>query len=185
MLDPDARTRRAYWALSAAGMLLALALVASGVRGVGLVLVALLAAFSLVWPLARALRLLYFWILDAHHGEWMGMYYEFDGRQIRVLFEDGGDDRIWICATDVLDALGVTGRARDPERIRQVAGRDGLVKLPRTGPLCFTERGLDAWMQRRTDAAAGRFRRWLDTQVVGPYRKRLQIERLAAGRSRG
>lgn len=183
MTDPDARVRRTLWALSAAGLAAALALVAVGVRGVPLVFVALLAALALLWPVARAVRFLYHWIADAHHGEWMGLYYEYDGRQIRVLFEDGGEDRIWICAVDVLDALGIRGRARDPERIRQIAGRDALVRLPGTRPLCFTERGLAAWMERRTEPAAGRFRRWLESQVVGPYRRRLEIERLAVGRA--
>ncbi len=176
--DPDARQQRWAWTFSGAGLALAVALVVAGIGPGAMPLVATLAGFSLVWPVYRGGRALWYWMLDSYHAEWQGVYYEFDGRQIRVLFEDGGDDRVWICAADVFDVFGLSGRARDPQRVRQVAGREGLVNPPGTRLLCFTERGLSAWMERRTEPVAGKFRHWVDTQLLAPYRKRLEIERL-------
>ena len=48
-------------------------------------------------------------------------------------------DSIWIVADDVFDALELHGRQRNPARVRQIAGRDGLVKPPGSQRLAFSE----------------------------------------------
>lgn len=104
------------------------------------------------------------------NGRWHGNYFEFDGRQIRIVFDD---DEILVTAVDAFDALGIEPQRRDPDRVRQLAGRDGLTEPPGERMLAFTERGLRAWMERRTDAAAVRFGRWFEAEVLEPRRRRL------------
>jgi len=132
-----------------------------------------LGAALLLWPLWRGGRQLIDAMLAGAHAEWQGSYYEYDGRQIRVLAD--ADGALWICAADVLDALGMSGMGRDPARVRIAAGRDGLRRAPGTRLLCFTERGLAAWLERRTEPKVAAFERWLKSQVTGPQRRRREL----------
>jgi hypothetical protein len=128
-----------------------------------------LAALWVLWPLYRGLRALWQWMRAAPYARWNGHYYEFDGQQVRVLFDD---DTVFVVAADVYAVLGLRGRATEAGRVRAIAGRDGLVQLPARRELVFTERGLVAWLDRRTEDNAVALRRWLDQQVLAPYRKR-------------
>jgi hypothetical protein len=51
-----------------------------------------------------------------------------------------------------------------------------LAPDPDTGMLCFSEKGLDAWLERRSDRVAHKFRIWRDKQVIEPYRRRRELE---------
>ena len=128
-----------------------------------------LAALWLLWPLVRGGGALWRWMHAAPYAAWNGSYYEFDGRQIRVLFDD---DALFLVADDVYVVLNVRGRATQAARVRAIAGREGLIRLPDRREVVFTERGLFAWLDRRTDAKAAAFRRWLELQVIAPHRKR-------------
>lgn len=130
----------------------------------------------LLWPLWRGGAAGWHWMRARPHADWHGAYFEFNGRQIRVVF---ADDDIWIAANDVFDAFGLAGRARDPERVRRLCGRDALVLAPGAGVVAFTERGLAAWMERRTDAVATEFKRWFEAEVVAPYRRKRGVENQA------
>lgn len=172
--DADSRPTRwgwLAWAL-ASGLLLTFAWrwrPGEGDSAIGWALAAPVLALWLLWPLALGAVALWHWLRARPYAAWHGSYLEFDGRQIRVLF-DG--DSLWVVASDVFDALRLTGRARDLKRVRQIAGRDGLVRLPGSRLLAFTERGLMAWMERRTDRVAADFNRWFATQVTAPHRRR-------------
>lgn len=131
------------------------------------------AALWLLWPLTRGAGALWRWLRSAPHAAWNGSYYEFDGRQMRVLFDD---DEIYIVAKDVFDVLDLRGAAVDSARVRLIAGRDGLVELPGRREQVFTERGLAAWLDRRAGENAVRFRRWFERDVVTPHRKRRAIQ---------
>jgi hypothetical protein len=173
--DPDARLLRWGWLAFAVWAPMGLvqmwqALHAGEDALVGVALSAPLWAAWLLWLLWRAAAALRRVAKQRAYGRWHGSYYEFDGRQIRIVF-DG--DEILVAAEDVFDALGIESRRREPERVRRIAGRDGLIERPGENLLVFTERGLRAWMQRRTDPAAVRFGRWFEAQVVGPRRKRV------------
>jgi prophage antirepressor-like protein len=85
-------------------------------------------------------------------------------------------DDVFFAANDVFDVLGTAAIAREPERVRQVVGRDGLRSVPGFNLLCFSEKGLLAWLDRRTDRQAALFARWVDTQVLRPYRRRRELE---------
>ena len=171
--DPDERVVRWGWVLwfswLGAGGALLLGDYRGGVFGIGATLAAPFWALWLLWVLYRAARFGMRLLREAGWQEWNGRYYEFDGRQVRILF-DG--EAVWFAAVDVFDALGTEPDARDPERVRQIVGRDGLRQAPDSSLLCFSEKGLAAWLDRRTERTATQFARWVDTQVMGPYRKR-------------
>ena len=175
--DPDDRIDRWGWFLwfiwLAAGGALTARLVREG--GLASIVVVLLAPFWgawLLWLVVRGARWFRAWVDETIWGEWNGSYFEYDGRQMRVLF-DG--DSIFIAARDVFVACGIGSRGRDIERARLIAGRDGVVPAPESRLMCFTERGFRAWMERRTDPASGKFVLWFDRQVVNPYRRRREM----------
>jgi hypothetical protein len=170
--DPDARSLRWTWILWAAGTALLAILVYLSPRE-RLPLFIALAALLLLWPLWRGGRWLWDAVRASAHQPWQGRYFEFDGRQIRVLVDDR--DALWFCAADVFDVLGIAGSGRNPARARLSAGRDGLRPAPGTRLLCFTERGLAAWLERRTERRVAGFDRWLRTQVIGPHHRRLEM----------
>jgi hypothetical protein len=174
--DPDESLLRGAWLLWAAGAIVLLGAAWLGLAAQTLPLMALLAAALLLWPLYRALRALWHWTRWRAHAKWHGRHFEFDGRQIRVLFDD---DRVLVVAADVFDALGIDAAGRGAERVRRIAGRDGLVTHPDAGELVFTERGLSAWMERRTARDADRFARWFEAEVLAPHRRRVEVSKTA------
>lgn len=171
--DPGPKVLRWGWFLWATWAIVGTGLLGENRAGsgvaLGLVLSAPFWALWAFWPLYRGWALWVRWAPHSRWRDWHGSYYEFDGRQIRVLFDD---DALWFAAEDVFDALRIEGRQRDPERGRLVAGRDGLAQRPDSGLLVFSEAGLRAWLERRTDADALKFRRWVEAQVIEPYRRR-------------
>ncbi|MGH6608721.1 MAG: hypothetical protein ACRECQ_00540 [Burkholderiaceae bacterium] len=174
--DPDERIVRWGWTIwivwAVIGGTLLLRDVRVGQGALSAILVAPFWAAWLLWPLYRVARVLWRWQHHSAWGEWNGTYYEFDSRQIRVLLQENS---IWIVADDVFDALNLHGRQRDPSRVRQIAGRDGLTQPPGSRLLAFTEVGIKAWLDRRTDASAHKFSYWLEKQVIAPYRRRLEL----------
>lgn len=171
--DPGPVVRRWGWFLWVTWAVIGSGLlgedIKTGAVGLGLVLSAPFWALWLLWPLYRAWAVSTRWSRHSRWQAWQGNYYEFDGQQVRVLFED---EQIWLSADDVFDALRLEGRHRDPERGRLLAGREGLAELPGSGLLVFSETGLRAWLQRRADPEALKFARWFQLQVVDPYRRR-------------
>ena len=175
--DPDERVLRWGWVLwiawLAVGSALLLGDYRGGLFGVGLVLAAPFWALWLLWALYRGARLVLQWLKHSRWKQWSGRYYEFDGRQIRIVFDA---DDVFFAAADVFDVLGTAITAREPERVRQVVGRDGLRAAPGSDLLCFSEKGLVAWLDRRTDRQAALFARWVETQVLRPHRRRQELE---------
>lgn len=174
--DPDERIVRWGWTIWIAWGVIGGALFLDDLRAgkgaLSLLLVAPFWGIWLLWPLYRALRMWRRWQHEGGWAEWNGTYYEFDGRQIRILMQR---DSIWIVANDVFDALDLHGRQREATRVRQIAGRDGLVRPPGSRLLAFSEIGIKAWLDRRTDTNAHKFSLWLDKQVIAPFRKRQEI----------
>lgn len=174
--DPDARLLRWGWLAFAAwtvmgGVLLARSLLAGGEAITTIALTAPLWAAWLLWLLWRLAANAHHWAARRAYGKWHGNYFEFDGRQVRVVFDD---DNIYLAAADVFDVLETDEHGRVPERVQMIAGRDGLIDLPDRNLLVFTECSLRAWMERRTDPKAAKFIAWVDNEVVAPYRRRRQ-----------
>ena len=171
--DPDARINRGIWVLWCAGAAVLAWLTWGGAANEMLPLLAPLTAGLLLWPLYRAGRAIWQWTRWRAHADWHGNYFEFNDRQIRVLF---AGEQVSVVAADVFDVLGIDAAGRVPQRVRGITGRDGLTTAPDTSLLVFTERGLAAWMERRTDGDASRFARWFKAEVTDPYRKRRALE---------
>jgi hypothetical protein len=175
--DPDERVVRWGWVLwfawLAVGGTLLLGDFRGGAPGLGAVLAAPFWGVWALWALYRFARSIVRWMGHSGWHEWSGQYYEFDGRQIRILF-DG--DEVWFAAADVFEALDTPGPARHAERVRHIVGRDGLRTAPGSDLLSFSEKGLAAWLDRRTDRTASLFARWVETQVMRPYRRRRELE---------
>jgi len=172
--DPDDRTRRWGWYIWWLWLVAGGALTASAVRSGGLTIWVLvfLAPFWGVWLLWLCVRggiWVRGWLGATVWGQWNGNYFEYDGRQIRILF-DGPD--IFVATADVLSVCGIEGRSRELDRVRMVAGRNGVVPVPGARLMCFTERGLMAWLEGRSDSQCVKFQRWFVQHVVRPYRQR-------------
>ena len=174
--DPDKRVVRWGWMLWVAWGVIGGALLLSDIKaGTGALSIVLVAPFWgmwLLWPMYRLIRAWWRWQYEGAWADWNGTYYEFDGRQIRI-FTQG--DSIWIAADDVFDALGLEGRQRYVGRVREIAGRDGLTRPPGSHLMSFSEMGIKAWLDRRTDTVAQKFSYWLDKQVIAPYRRRQEL----------
>ncbi len=122
--------------------------------------------------LARSTHTVRGWIAAQLWGQWNGNYFEYDGHHVRVLFED---DAIYVATLDVFAACRIQGHGRNLDRARYISGRDGLVSAPGTRLQCFTERGLRAWLERRTDPTCAKFASWFELQVVKPHQRRRDI----------
>jgi len=176
--DPDARLVRWGWiAWAAFTALIAvrwiLFEIADTPSAAKWVLITPLIGLWLLWPLWRGGDAMWRWMRDAPYAAWNGSYYEFDGHQVRVLFDD---DDVYLVADDLFAVLDLRGNATNAERVRAIAGRDGLRTLPGRREVVFTERGLTAWLDRRTDAQTVRLRRWFERDVLAPHRKRREIQ---------
>jgi len=175
--DPDARTRRWIW-LMWAGLTLALvwgwvaAPIRSSTDAIPWLVKAPLIALALMWPLWQGGRLVVQQVREAPLAPWHGRYYAFENFQIRVLVDE--ENRLLIVASDVLNALRIEGRGRKSERIRAIAGRDGLLTVPGIREPVFTETGLQAWLERSSSRDVARFALWLRTQVSDPHRRMLE-----------
>ncbi len=178
--DPAPRILRWGWVLWTSWLLVGGALLLgdqrAGVLGVGAVLAAPFWLLWLFWLVYRGLRALVRWHAAATWGAAPGATYEFDGRRIRI---GASGDSLWFAAADVFDALDTPADARDPERVRQIVGRDGLQPAPDSGVPSFSEKGLAAWLERRSERQAGQFTRWVNLQVVAPHRRRRELEATA------
>ena len=145
----------------------------SGTLNLALVLSAPFWALWAGWLIYRGLGQLRRWQARSGVNHFDGSYHEFDGEPIRIFF-DG--DRIFWGADDVFNALNIAADARRVERVRQITGRDGLAPEPASGLMCFSERGLEAWLDRRSGPDVQKFRLWVERQIVRPYRRRRELE---------
>ena len=175
--DPDPRVLRWGWVLWLSWLLVGGALLLGdqrgGVLGVGAILASPFWLLWLFWLAYRALRTALRWHTAYTWGAAPGASYEFDGHRIRI---GQHGDALWFAAADVFDALDTPADARNPERVRQIAGREGLQPAPGSDVLSFSEKGLAAWLERRTERQAAQFTRWVDLQVITPYRRRRELE---------
>ena len=128
-----------------------------------------LIGLCVLWPLWRGGKLVLSHMRESPLAPWQGRYYAFDNFHIRVLLDE--EDRLLIVASDVLDALRIEGRDRQPDRIRAIAGRDGLRTAPEIQEPVFTETGLQEWLKRNSRRDVARFVHWLRTQVSEPHRR--------------
>lgn len=176
-IEPAPHVVRWGWLLWLLWLVVATALLIddfkSGVLSVALVLSAPFWVLWAGWPIYRGLGVWRRWQARGSRDRRDGGHFEFDGQPIRIFFD--GERILW-SADDVFDALAIHADARRAERVRQIVGRDGLTIEPASRLACFSERGLNAWLDRRTEPGAHKFRLWVDKQVIQPYRRRRELE---------
>jgi hypothetical protein len=146
---------------------------------IGVVMVAPFWAAWLIWLAWRGWARLSPWLGYAPHYRFHGNYYEYDGWQIRIWFDV---TELWIAVDDVLDALRVEGVARDVERLRSLAGAEAVQRIEGLRPWVFSSAGLRLWLARRGSDAAHRFDRWLEAEVLAPFRRRRELDAQAQRR---
>jgi hypothetical protein len=175
--DPDARMRRWIWLIwGGSTVVLVFSWFAAPIRdstdAVPWLMKAPLIGLCVMWPLWRGGKLVLSQMRESALAPWQGRYYAFDNFQIRVLVDE--EDQLLIVASDVLDALRIKGRDRQPDRIRAIAGRDALRTVPEIEESVFTETGLQEWLKRSSRRDVLRFAHWLRTQVSEPHRRLLE-----------
>jgi hypothetical protein len=170
--EPDHRSVRWIWRIWAAVLLAVLLAAAGGLPAVLLVQLAPLGALLILWPAWRAGGWLWHALRVQAYGPWQGSMVAFRDQRLRVI--EGENCRLNFVADDVFDLFDLTGRARDPAHVTVIAGTDGLVRPPGADLLCFTERGLEAWLAGRTGQRAVAFRHFLKVQVLEPHARRLE-----------
>lgn len=170
--EPDARAVRTGWLAWTTWTVIGGALLFEdwklSATSFNLVLTAPFWALWLLWPLWRlATRLRHLaWVNP--RAAWQAQHYEFDGRRMRVHFDQA---RSLIEVEDVFEVLEAPAAARRPERVRVVAGPEGVVELE-GGRLAFTSEGLAAWLARRRDPRALALAHWFEHEVVAPRGRR-------------
>lgn len=103
---------------------------------------------------------------------WNGHYYAFEGTQIRV-FEDLDEATLWFCDADILKVLG-----KVPEPSYRIAYPPPRYRLlPGTQLWAFSEDAVIDVVSHIRHPDMGKFRFWLDRQVIAPYRKRQEINK--------
>jgi len=136
---------------------------------VGLVLALLPMAVLIAVPLTHSGFDLLRWLRKRHLKRWNGRWYAFDGVQIR-LFEL--PDHTWLCADDVLRALGEPADGVVHERYRNLFGALGYREPPGETLVCFSEAALRRYLSVRRDARSREFSRWLERDVLFAHEKR-------------
>jgi len=175
--DPDRRTRRSVWMIWA-GFTVALvwawlvAPIRESTDAIPWLMKAPLIALYLMWPLWQGGRLVLQKMREAPLAAWQGRYYAFGNFQIRVLVDE--DDRLLIVATDVLDALGIEGRGRQPSASGQLWAAMVSAQCQGRGnwlsPRWACRRGWSAALAATSHAS----RCGLRTQVSEPHRRMLE-----------
>ena len=113
----------------------------------------------------------FFRLLDhLHWGKWQGRYYEFEGRHIRVSFDDRR--RLWMCVRDIERALHI--RLQQPT-LAQLSfhTRDGLAEFRGNA---LSEEGVRRLLSGRSERTAVKFSAWFERDVCQPLAKRRELE---------
>lgn len=136
---------------------------------VGLVLALVPMAVLIAVPLTHSGFDLLRWLRKRHLKRWNGRWYAFRDFQIR-LFEL--QDHTWLCADDVLRALGEPVDRVVHERFRNQFGALGYREPPGESLICFSEAALRRFLSLRNDARSREFARWLERDVLFAHEKR-------------
>jgi len=104
---------------------------------------------------------------------WQGRYYEFQGKQIRI-FEDDGV--LWFVDRDVLRVLD-----KAPTRAMRIAyGEVDYKPVEEAGGMAFSERVVLRVVSLIRHPDAGKFKFWIEREVIAPHHKKREIAGLRA-----
>jgi hypothetical protein len=121
---------------------------------------------ALARPIIEGVPALLRWAGHLHLQAWEGRYYEFDGRQVRVVTIR---DTLWFAEPDVVAILGWA-----PETLRRKLGRNEYGPLGEGRLMGFPEQALGRLLDGDASPQALRFRLWMEREVIFPHRERLR-----------
>ena len=111
----------------------------------------------------------YVWAKKQPYAPWQGRYYEFENIHIRVFEDDFG--QMWFCDKDVLQVLGKpvsqTYEVTYPESDYQ--------QIPGERLKGFSETAVIRVVSRIKHPSAGKFRFWLERDVLAPHHKKREL----------
>jgi len=104
---------------------------------------------------------------------WQGRYYEFQGTHIRIFEEDGV---LWFVDRDVLRVLD-----KEPTSAMRIAyGEIDYKPVEETGMMAFSERVVVRVVSLIRHRDAGKFKFWIEREVIAPHHKKREIAGLRA-----
>lgn len=121
---------------------------------------------ALARPIIEGVPALLRWAGHLHLQAWDGRYYEFDGRQVRVVTIG---ETLWFAEPDVVAILGGT-----PEALRSKVGRNEYGPLGEGRLMGFPEQALRRLLNGDASPQALRFRLWMEREVIFPHREHLR-----------
>ncbi len=102
------------------------------------------------------------------YAPWQGRYYEFQGTHIRI---DEVDGQLWFCDADVLQVLG-----QKPSTAMKIAYADADYRtMEASGLMAFSEAAVVRVISRIRHPEAGKFRFWIEREVIAPHHKRREM----------
>lgn len=130
------------------------------------------AGVMLAKPVIEAGATWFHWARKQPYAEWHGKYYEFAGRQVRLI-EVGPE--LWVVDADLLGVIGEKPSVM-LESLYDVHEYD---EIPGTGWRGFSPDGVEKVLRGSAHHEAGRMLLWLQREV---YRQHARKRELAAGR---
>jgi hypothetical protein len=117
-------------------------------------------------PILEALAGYYRWAKKQPYIPWQGRYYEFENIHIRVVEDDFG--HLWFCDKDVLKVLG-----QSVSKTYQVAYAESDYRaIPGERFKGFSENAVILVVSRIRHPSAGKFKFWLEREVLAPHHKK-------------
>ena len=140
-----------------------------GSHKMGLIFVALSAPLwgvLLKKPIVEGLASYFRWAKQQPYMRWQGQYYEFENTHIRVFEDDYG--HLWFCDKDVLKALGQSvGKT-----YRLAYAEADYRAIPGERLNGFSENAVILVVSRIRHPSAGKFKFWLEREVLAPHHKK-------------
>ena len=140
-----------------------------GSHKIGLIFVALSAPLwgvLLKKPIVEGLGNYFRWAKQQPYMRWQGRYYEFESVHIRVFEDDYG--HLWFCDKDVLRALGQSVA----KTYRLAYAETDYRAIPGERLKGFSENAVILVVSRIRHPSAGKFKFWLEREVLAPHHKK-------------
>jgi hypothetical protein len=120
-------------------------------------------------PILEGLAGYYSWAKKQPYIPWQGRYYEFESIHIRVFEDDVG--HLWFCDKDVLQALGQSVS----KTYRIAYAESDYREIPGERLMGFSENIVILVVSRIRHPSAGKFKFWLEREVLAPHHKRREM----------
>lgn len=132
----------------------------------GLGIARLLSLPAIAWVLARWVFMFLSWLKHRAYenalSEWNGRYFEHEGQQVRIYWDD---TETWIACADVFRLLGRSPDTIERKKITVRVGAGHLKDDDGLETACFSSQGVMKYLASLKEEETRAFRRWLERQV--------------------